>query len=363
MTDDSRTRRKEELDAIRAFYGTDFLSSCSKNDDDDADAKSSNSFSSSVEQPSSSDENDNDNAILNGPWKIRIQPHVILEIHDIPEDYPSSSGADATSSSNSKSNSDCAHGCCCPRPILRAPVWILDEQRRKELEGALLEDLYIPDTELVILWVEHCRLALEQYEVDKNHKNHHHKADEPQKDEEHDEEAAAANGTSTETNYKQPRRTFAASMVDDDTNKREIICGATFHPPKSGSSELMVGHVASVTCLEHVQWVLAELLVNKNRSNTTTTTNTTMYKKIRKASHNMYAYQFYDTEKACYVADNEDDGERGAGTKLASLLDLSQATNCIVIVSRWYGGIHLGPARFKYIAMAGRDALLKGKFI
>ena len=359
MTDDSRTRRKEELDAIRAFYGTDFLSSCSKNDDDDADAKKSSDSvsSSSVEQPSSSDENDNDNDILNGPWKIRIQPHIILEIHDIPEDYPSSSGADATSSSNSKSNRDCAHGCCCPRPILRAPVWILDEQRRKELEGALLEDLYIPDTELVILWVEHCRLALEQYEVDKKHKNHHHKADEPQKDEEHDEEAAAANGTSTETNYKQPRRTFAASMVDDDTNKREIICGATFHPPKSGSSELMVGHVASVTCLEHVQWVLAELLLNTSRSNTT------MYKKIRKASHNMYAYQFYDTEKACYVADNEDDGERGAGTKLASLLDLSQATNCIVIVSRWYGGIHLGPARFKYIAMAGRDALLKGKFL
>ena len=201
------------------------------------------------------------------------------------------------------------------------------------------------------MWVEHCRLALEQYEVDKNHKNHHHKADEPQKDEEQDEEAAAA-----------MRRPFAASVVDDDTNKREIICGATFHPPKSGSSELMVGHVASVTCLEHVQWVLAELLVNKSRSNTTTT-NTTMYKKIRKASHNMYAYQFYDTEKACCVADNEDDGERGAGTKLASLLDLFQATNCIVIVSRWYGGIHLGPARFKYIAMAGRDALLKGKFI
>ena len=35
--------------------------------------------------------------------------------------------------------------------------------------------------------------------------------------------------------------------------------------------------------------------------------------------------------------DSDDDGEKGAGNKLASLLDLTGAEDCIVMVSRWYG--------------------------
>ena len=37
--------------------------------------------------------------------------------------------------------------------------------------------------------------------------------------------------------------------------------------------------------------------------------------------------------------------------------------NVVVIVTRWYGGIHLGPDRFKHINSVARDVLLQQGFI
>lgn len=38
------------------------------------------------------------------------------------------------------------------------------------------------------------------------------------------------------------------------------------------------------------------------------------------------------------------------------------AWNVIVVVSRWFGGTHLGPDRFKHINSTTRDAIVKGGF-
>lgn len=38
-------------------------------------------------------------------------------------------------------------------------------------------------------------------------------------------------------------------------------------------------------------------------------------------------------------------------------------TGVVVIVSRWFGGIHLGADRFKHINAAARDALMVGGFL
>ena len=79
-------------------------------------------------------------------------------------------------------------------------------------------------------------------------------------------------------------------------------------------------------------------------------------KKVARATHNMLAYRFVDERGVC-VADNDDDGESSSGAKLAALLELTGATNVLVVVSRWFGGQKLGPARFKYIASVGRQLL------
>jgi putative IMPACT (imprinted ancient) family translation regulator len=56
--------------------------------------------------------------------------------------------------------------------------------------------------------------------------------------------------------------------------------------------------------------------------------------------------------------DNDDDGEDAAGSKLAYLLDMRKDENVLVVVSRWYGGIHLGPKRFAHIINVARVLLL-----
>ncbi|KAG6900433.1 hypothetical protein C0993_010821 [Termitomyces sp. T159_Od127] len=55
--------------------------------------------------------------------------------------------------------------------------------------------------------------------------------------------------------------------------------------------------------------------------------------------------------------DNDDDGETAAGGRLAHLLQILETNNVLVIVTRYFGGIHLGPDRFKHINQAARNAL------
>ncbi|THV08148.1 UPF0029-domain-containing protein, partial [Dendrothele bispora CBS 962.96] len=61
--------------------------------------------------------------------------------------------------------------------------------------------------------------------------------------------------------------------------------------------------------------------------------------------------------------DNDDDGETAAGGRLAHLLQILDLTNVLVIVTRYFGGIHLGPDRFKHINQAARNALEIGGFL
>lgn len=46
------------------------------------------------------------------------------------------------------------------------------------------------------------------------------------------------------------------------------------------------------------------------------------------------------------LQDYDDDGEAAAGGRLLHLLQMTDARNVCVVVSRWYGGILLGPSRF-----------------
>ena len=78
--------------------------------------------------------------------------------------------------------------------------------------------------------------------------------------------------------------------------------------------------------------------------------------------------------------DNDDDGETAAGGRLAHLLqilvgvlsrtpgpalltDLQEVNNVLVVVTRYFGGILLGPDRFKHINQAARNALEQGGFL
>lgn len=85
-------------------------------------------------------------------------------------------------------------------------------------------------------------------------------------------------------------------------------------------------------------------------------------KKVARAAHpTIYAWR-------CQVdgrqqQDYDDDGETPAGARLAHLIQIMDLNNVLVVVTRIYGGIHLGPDRFKHINQAARDALELGGFL
>ena len=44
-----------------------------------------------------------------------------------------------------------------------------------------------------------------------------------------------------------------------------------------------------------------------------------------------------------------DDGESGAGMVILRMLERASVTGQIVVVTRWYGGKHLGGDRFRHV--------------
>ena len=76
--------------------------------------------------------------------------------------------------------------------------------------------------------------------------------------------------------------------------------------------------------------------------------------RVSKATHNIYAYILSSDSRHEHYEDN---GEFGAGRKLLDYLKRNNIVNKLVVVSRWYGGTHLGPARFNYILEAAANAV------
>uniref|UniRef100_A0A8C4RV54 Impact RWD domain protein n=1 Tax=Erpetoichthys calabaricus TaxID=27687 RepID=A0A8C4RV54_ERPCA len=107
-------------------------------------------------------------------------------------------------------------------------------------------------------------------------------------------------------------------------------------------------HLAPVVTTKQVKLVLNKLYENK---------------KIANATHNIYAYRIYCEDKQTFLQDCEDDGETAAGGRMLHLLQILDVRNVMVIVSRWFGGILLGPDRFKHINNCARNILMDECYI
>ncbi|KAL5594760.1 hypothetical protein BROUX41_001674 [Berkeleyomyces rouxiae] len=91
-------------------------------------------------------------------------------------------------------------------------------------------------------------------------------------------------------------------------------------------------------------------------------------KKVRSATHNITAWRIRSPadstgKQGAIYQDCDDDGETAAGGRLLHLMQIADVWDVVVVVTRWYGGLKLGPRRFALINNAGRDALVRGGFI
>lgn len=111
---------------------------------------------------------------------------------------------------------------------------------------------------------------------------------------------------------------------------------------------VFVARAAPVTSPQEAKSYLAHLLATD--------------KKVAKATHNITAWRIHGANDTAFQ-DCDDDGETAAGGRLLHLMQLMDIWGVMVVVTRWYGGVQLGPDRFRLINSAARDAFVKGGFV
>ena len=95
-------------------------------------------------------------------------------------------------------------------------------------------------------------------------------------------------------------------------------------------------------------------------------------RKLAKATHHIWAYRIRSSppSSSCTAAsarpaaevvyqDCDDDGETGAAAKVLGVMQAMDAWGVLVVVSRWYGGVKLGPDRFRIIGAVARGVVVE----
>ncbi|KFO37246.1 Protein IMPACT [Fukomys damarensis] len=146
-----------------------------------------------------------------------------------------------------------------------------------------------------------------------------------------------------------PENPYKAFDYDFSENQPEIeeLPPIDHGIPITDRRSTFQAHLAPVVCPKQVKMVLAKLYENK---------------KVASATHNIYAYRIYCEGKQTFLQDCEDDGETAAGGRLLHLMEILNVKNVMVVVSRWYGGILLGPDRFKHINNCARNILVEKNY-
>ena len=122
-------------------------------------------------------------------------------------------------------------------------------------------------------------------------------------------------------------------------------CPRLFHSsqPTEYKKSTFIAHAAIVKSIQEL-----ELVRNALRSNSI----------YMKSTHNIAAYRIA-ISNGNFIQDGDDDGEKAAGSRLLNLLQLTNVYNVYIVVSRKFGGIELGPVRFKLINNTARQLLVE----
>ncbi|KAH7071277.1 ribosomal protein S5 domain 2-type protein [Paraphoma chrysanthemicola] len=118
-------------------------------------------------------------------------------------------------------------------------------------------------------------------------------------------------------------------------------------PAITEKKSIFLARVASVSSPAQARQYVAHLLATD--------------KKAARATHNMTAWRIKGPNDTSYQ-DCDDDGETAAGSRMLHLMQLMDVWDVMVVVTRWYGGVLLGPDRFRIINTAAREALLLGGY-
>ena len=78
-------------------------------------------------------------------------------------------------------------------------------------------------------------------------------------------------------------------------------------------------------------------------------------KKYAKATHNSWAARI--THEGAIFETKSDDGETGAGMVILRVMQKEEVSDCVICVTRWFGGVKLMGDRFKHVQDATKYAI------
>lgn len=224
-------------------------------------------------------------------------------------------------------------------PILYKKNEQVDWERQlyKEVQGHF-DEMFVPGEVVIYQWIEWFTEYLRNLKLDV-------------------EAIENQEGSIEESSESYNVSTGAHEQFTYDGDGYAIIegCPVIYHSvePLIERKSVFVAHLAKVETLKQIKLVRKTLMSNKQ---------------VSKATHNIAAYRIVE-ENGVIRQDGDDDGETAAGSRLLHLLQLADVKDVYVIVSRWllflirYGGVQLGPARFKCINNCARLLLLEHNFI
>ena len=129
--------------------------------------------------------------------------------------------------------------------------------------------------------------------------------------------------------------------INDDTTEMAMAMRVKRAPPKSYGGSSFQGAKVDISSHDDVIPAIHAIYTDVRSA---------------RATHNVYAYRI-QVSPIKMIEHYEDDGEYGAGRRLLALLQNKDIRNQLVCTSRWYGGKHLGPARFDHITEAAKLVL------
>jgi hypothetical protein len=154
--------------------------------------------------------------------------------------------------------------------------------------------------------------------------------------------------------------TTPPSFKDDEPNQPEFMIDAQpasslidiFHgEPITDRKSTFIAHMAFVHCKSDVDEFLQTL---------------SRMPRLQRSTHTIVAFRYNrivpgvgNCQQERYVLDEDfdDDGERAAGHRMLHLMQSMGVLNVAVVVSRFYGGIKLGPDRFRLINNCAKKLL------
>lgn len=205
-----------------------------------------------------------------------------------------------------------------------------------DLVRSILAEVYNPGAPCIFDLIEESNQRLQQLGLDQSSKD----------EREQQQQAIEEHG--------QHHQTLLDSRWADSDSSHQPIQELGEAPPWKESDvvtekkSVFIARAATVSSVDQAKSFLHHLL--------------TTDKKVGKATHNITAWRIRG-ENGVQFQDCDDDGEDAAGGRLLHLLELMGVWNIMVVVSRWYGGVKLGPDRFRLINQAARDAVVKGGFV